>query len=36
VIYLVNAGAVRLCGTFSGARFDPRAVDGTSSRGGTS
>ena len=24
VVYLVNSGAVRLCGTFKGARFDLR------------
>jgi hypothetical protein len=26
VVYLVNSGKVRLCGTFKGARFDLRAV----------
>jgi len=26
VVFLVNSGAVRLCGTFRGARFDPDLV----------
>ncbi len=25
IIYMVNRGAVRLCGTFNGARFDLKA-----------
>ena len=25
VVYLVNSGRVRLCGTFKGARFEPLA-----------
>jgi hypothetical protein len=24
VVYMVNSGAVRLCGNFRGARFEPR------------
>lgn len=27
VVYLVNSGAVRLCGNFKGARFDLGALD---------
>jgi hypothetical protein len=27
IVHMVNSGAVRLCGTFSGARIDPREVD---------
>jgi len=27
IVHMVNAGAVRLCGTFSGARIDLREVD---------
>jgi hypothetical protein len=27
VVFLVNSGAVRLCGNFRGARFDPNLVD---------
>jgi hypothetical protein len=27
VVFLVNSGAVRLCGNFRGARFDPDLVD---------
>ena len=23
IVYLVNSGTVRLCGTFKGSRFDP-------------
>jgi hypothetical protein len=26
VVHLVNSGAVRLCGTFAGTRFDPSIV----------
>jgi hypothetical protein len=26
VVYLVNSGRVRLCGSFKGARFDPRGL----------
>ena len=27
IVHMVNSGAVRLCGTFSGARIDLREVD---------
>jgi len=27
IVHMVNSGAVRLCGTFSGARFDLREVE---------
>lgn len=28
VVFLVNSGAVRLCGTFRGARFDVGVLEG--------
>ena len=31
VVYMVNSGTVRLCGTFSGARFDLASVRPTRS-----
>jgi hypothetical protein len=35
VVSMVNSGAVRLCGTFNGAVFDPRAFDGGGDRRST-
>ena len=34
VIFLVNSGAVRLCGNFKGMRFEPAACTTRSQEGG--